>query len=351
MIRPQDRARGWALVHQEHLEVGWLTPRRPAVGGFVLRRPRFASAPKSPRTPDSTRCVPDVWVRVLGSAAGGGFPQWNCSCPNCSGVRAGTVPARTRSQASVAVSTDRHDWVLVNATPDIGTQLARLADPGAGIRRNPIVAVLLTDAELDHVTGLLSLREGSDLVVYATGWILRAAAPILDILSAYVQVDRRELRPGVDTPLAGMSVRTIATGSAKRPRYAAGRLEPDPTAVVGYRFAAGAVVAYMPCLPELTDELAAELKVADCAFLDGTCWTDDELAAVGLSRKTSRSMGHAPVSGPGGTLERFAALPVRRRVYTHLNNTNPLLVENSPARRQVTAAGIEVAHDGMEIQL
>jgi pyrroloquinoline quinone biosynthesis protein B len=254
----------------------------------------------------------------------------------------------------VAVSTDRRDWLLVNPTPDIGTQLTRLVDPAAGVRRNPVVAVMLTDAELDHVTGLLSLREGSGLVVYATGWILRAAAPILDILAAYIQVDRRELVPGADTAIAeapGISCRTIATGSAKRPRYAAGRLDSDPTAVVGYRFAADSVFAYMPCLPELTEELAAELKGADCAFLDGTCWTDDELASVGLSKKTSRSMGHAPVTGPAGTLDRFAALPVRRRVYTHLNNTNPLLVEDSPARRRVTAAGIEVAHDGMEIEL
>src|SRR5262245_4908323 len=139
-IRPQTGPAVGPLFHHEHMEVGWLTPRRPAAGGFVPRLPRYVSVLKSPRTPDSTRCVPDVWIRVLGSAAGGGFPQWNCSCPNCSGVRAGTVPARTRSQASVAVSADRREWLLVNATPDIGTQLARLVDPAAGIRRNPIVA-------------------------------------------------------------------------------------------------------------------------------------------------------------------------------------------------------------------
>jgi pyrroloquinoline quinone biosynthesis protein B len=295
-----------------------------------------------------------VWVRVLGSAAGGGFPQWNCSCHNCLGVRAGSVPARTRTQASVAVSTDRVNWLLVNATPDIGTQITRLAGDGAEVRRNPVRAVLLSDAELDHVTGLLSLREGRGLIVYATAWVLRAAAPILDILDAYTAVERRELTPGSDTDIPetpGLTVRTIATGSVKRPRYAT-RYDPDPAAVVGYRFSQGDTsLAYLPCMPDLTDEIAAELKGADCAFVDGTCWTDDELAAVGLSAKTSRSMGHCPVAGPDGSLERFAALPVGRRIYTHLNNTNPLLVEDSPERRRVDAAGIEVAHDGMEIEI
>lgn len=293
-------------------------------------------------------------VRVLGSAAGGGFPQWNCACRNCSGVRAGTLPARTRLQASIAVSAAEGGWLLVNATPDIGAQLARLADGSGVVRRSPVTAVLLTDAELDHVTGLLSLREGSGLIVYATAWILRAAAPILDILSAYAPVDRRELPVGADVPVdepAGLSCRAIATGSTKRPRYVR-NLDPDPAAVVGYRFHDGTgSLAYVPCLPALTDDLAAELKDVDCAFLDGTCWTDDELTSVGLASKTSRSMGHAPVTGIGGTLARFAALPARRRIYTHLNNTNPLLVEDSAERRQVEAAGVEVAHDGMEIDI
>jgi pyrroloquinoline quinone biosynthesis protein B len=294
-----------------------------------------------------------VWVRVLGSAAGGGFPQWNCACRNCSGVRAGTLPARTRLQASIAVGSARQRWLLVNATPDIGAQVGRLADDSGDVRRSPVTAVLLTDAELDHVTGLLSLREGNGLIVYATAWILRAAAPVLDILSAYAPVDRRELPVGADAVVdeaTGLSCRTIPTGSTKRPRYVKD-LDPDPGAVVGYRFhdRTGSV-AYVPCLPELTDEIAAELKGADCAFLDGTCWTDDELTSVGLSSKTSRSMGHAPVTGAGGTLDRFETLPVRRRVYTHLNNTNPLLVEDSAERHRVEAAGIEVAYDGMEIK-
>jgi pyrroloquinoline quinone biosynthesis protein B len=255
----------------------------------------------------------------------------------------------------VAVSADGRDWLLVNATPDIGSQLVRLAPGDPQVRRNPVAAVLLTDAELDHVTGLLSLREGSGLTVYATSWILQAAAPVLDVLSAYVPVRRRELAPGAEVTVDEASVlscRTIATGSAKRPRYVTG-LPPDPAAVVGYRFTGpgGASVAYLPCLPELTDEVAAALKGADCVFLDGTCWTDDELAAVGLSAKTSRSMGHAPVTGDGGTLTRFAELPVGRRIYTHLNNTNPLLVEDSAERREVTAAGIDVAFDGMEIEV
>jgi pyrroloquinoline quinone biosynthesis protein B len=261
------------------------------------------------------------------------------------------VPARTRTQESVAVSADRRRWLLVNAGPDVGAQLGRLA-PTDAVRDSPVTAVLLTDAELDHVTGLLSLREGGGLTVYATGWILRAAAPILGILSAYAPVGRRALTVGVDTAVTGLTCRAFATGSHKRPRYVTG-MNPDPTGVVGYRFTdpAGASLAYLPCLPALTDEVAAELKGADCAFLDGTCWSDEELASVGAKALTSRSMGHAPVNGPGGTLERFAALPVGRRLYTHLNNTNPLLVADSPERRRVEAAGVEIAHDGMEIEL
>jgi len=296
-----------------------------------------------------------VWVRVLGSAAGGGFPQWNCACPNCAGVRAGTLTARTRTQASIAVSLDRRRWFLVNATPDVNGQLNTLAEDGGDgpVRRSPVEAVLLTDAELDHVAGLLSLREGTGIAVYATEWIHRASAPIVDVLTAYAPVDRRHLAAGEETSLGDLCCRAIPTGSTKRPRYAEDR-PADPSAVVGYRFSQvpdRPALVYLPCVPALTDDLLAELATADCVFVDGTCWTDDELARVGLSSKTSRSMGHAPVTGPGGTLDRLAGLPVARRVYTHLNNTNPLLVEDSAERHAVEALGIEVAYDGMEIEL
>lgn len=296
-----------------------------------------------------------MWVRVLGSAAGGGFPQWNCACPNCAGVRAGTLTARTRTQASIAVSVDRRRWFLVNATPDVNGQLNTLAEDGGDgpVRRSPVEAILLTDAELDHVTGLLSLRDGTGIAVYATEWIHRASAPILDVLAAYAPVDRRHLAAGEEASLGDLYCRAVPTGSTKRPRYAADR-PADPSAVVGYRFGQGPegpALVYLPCVPALTDDLLAELAAADCVFVDGTCWTDDELARVGLSSKTSRSMGHAPVTGPGGTLDRLAGLPVARRVYTHLNNTNPLLVEDSAERHAVEALGIEVAYDGMEIEL
>ncbi|GIG62190.1 coenzyme PQQ synthesis protein B [Longispora fulva] len=312
-----------------------------------------------------------MWARILGSAAGGGFPQWNCSCRNCDGARTGRLPVRARTQAALAVSGDRRGWFLVNATPDIGAHLARLAEPAAAagggsaggeargstaggeIRRSPVRAVLLTDAELDHTAGLLSLREGDGLTVYATAAVFRAAAPLLAILGAYQPVLRRVLEPGVDTPLDGyLSVRALPTGSTKLPRYAA-HLPADPAGVVGYVFTGrgGAVLVYLPCVPELTPDLVTELEAADCALVDGTCWTDDEMALVGRPEKTSRSMGHAPVTGPGGTLPVLAGLATPRRIYTHLNNTNPLLVEDSAARRAVEAAGVEVAHDGMEFAL
>ncbi|MGY0234376.1 pyrroloquinoline quinone biosynthesis protein PqqB [Longispora urticae] len=300
-----------------------------------------------------------MWARILGSAAGGGFPQWNCSCRNCDGARTGTLPVRARTQAALAVTGDRRNWFLVNATPDVTVQLGRLAPAGDGEpRRSPVSAVLLTDAELDHTAGLLSLREGDGLTVYATAAVLRAAAPLLDILGAYQPVIRRVLEPGVDTPLDGtLSVRPLPTGSTKLPRYAA-HLPADPTGVVGYRFTErdGAALVYLPCVPELTPTLVGELASARCVLVDGTCWTDDEMALVGRPEKTSRSMGHAPVTGPGGTLPVLAALPgpdgtAPRRIYTHLNNTNPLLVEDSAPRRAVAAAGVEVAHDGMELRI
>jgi len=310
-----------------------------------------------------------VWARVLGSAAGGGFPQWDCACDNCAGVRAGTLPARIRTQASIAVSGDRRRWFLVNATPDINGQLAALAvetsstalDQLSGretgpVRRSPVDAVLLTDAELDHIAGLLSLREGKRLVVYASAWVHRAATPILDILSAYTEVEWREVAVGAPVCLdeeTGLTCQAIPTGSTKRPRYAR-HMSPDPTAVVGYRFSGppgSPILVYLPCVPELTDALVAELSGTDCVLVDGTCWTDDEMARVGLASKTSRSMGHAPVTGPSGTLERLRELAVPRRIYTHLNNTNPLLVDRSPERLTVEAAGVEVAYDGMEIKL
>jgi pyrroloquinoline quinone biosynthesis protein B len=318
-----------------------------------------------------------VWARVLGSAAGGGFPQWNCGCRQCAGVRAGELPAQARTQASLAVSADRERWFLVNATPDIGRQLSGLAactgpvrrdtarrdtarrgDVNVeAVRRSPIDAVLLTDAELDHAAGLLSLRESSGLVLRCTAWVQRALreSGLLGILESYTPVAWHEVNPGVREPLGpGLAVNAIATGSAKRPRYAA-TLPVDRAAVVGYRFidtGTGRSLLYLPCLPALDDSLRAELASADCALVDGTCWSDDELATVGLGGRTARSMGHLPVSGPDGSLTELSPLAVRRRIlYTHLNNTNPLLVDDSPERYEVEAAGLAVAVDGTEIEV
>lgn len=297
-----------------------------------------------------------MWATVLGSAAGGGFPQWNCWCVNCAGVRTGAVPARARAQASLAISADRERWFLVNAAPDLGSSLERIAGrpfPGQ-LRRNPVEAVLLTDAELDHTAGLLSLRETAHLTVFATGWVHRAAAPLVDVLSAYCEVDRRDIGPGAAWQLDGstLSCRAIPTGSTKRPRYVAA--PPDPTAVVGYRFSdsrtAGSLL-YLPCVPALDDRLLAELAGASCGFIDGTCWSDDEMVRAGLADKRSRSMGHLPISGDDGSLAALARIPNTRLIYTHLNNTNPLLVEDSPERKQVEALGVEVAYDGMEVEV
>jgi pyrroloquinoline quinone biosynthesis protein B len=287
-------------------------------------------------------------------------------------VRAGELPAQARTQASLAVSADRERWFLVNATPDIGRQLSGLAACSGpvrrdaarrgdvsvdAVRRSPIDAVLLTDAELDHAAGLLSLRESSGLVLRCTAWVQRALreSGLLGILESYTPVAWHEVHPGVREPLGpGLAVKAIATGSTKRPRYAA-TLPVDRAAVVGYRFtdtATGRSLLYLPCLPAFDDSLRAELASADCALVDGTCWSDDELATVGLSGRTALSMGHLPVSGPDGSLTELAPLAARRRIlYTHLNNTNPLLVDDSPERYEVEAAGLAVAADGTEIEV
>ena len=297
-----------------------------------------------------------MWVRVLGAAAGGGFPQWNCSCPRCQAVRDGSRPCRSRTQSSVAVSADYRRWFLLNASPDIQAQIESFpALHPQGVRESPLQAVLLTDAELDHTLGLLLLRETDDLEIHATAAVhetLYSGTSLLQTLGAYTRVEWRKVSTGVEVPLAdGLSYRAFPVPTNKQARFGTGGREED---VVGYRITdghTGRTLVYVPGAQELTASVQDQLEDCDCLLFDGTCWQDDELIQLGIAGKTSRDMGHLPISGADGSLERLAPLPIERKVYIHINNTNPILLEDSPERRVVEEHGFEVAADGLELEI
>lgn len=301
-----------------------------------------------------------MWVRVLGSAAGGGFPQWNCDCPSCRVVRDGSRAARARSQSSIAVSSDYRRWFLFNASPDVQVQVESFpalhpsTGPDGG-RAVPLQAVLLTDAELDHTLGLLLLRQAAGLVVHATEAVrdtLYQGTCLLRTLEAYCPVTWQPVVPGADVPLDdGLSYRAFDVPTTKRARFGSGTGEGR---VVGYRLTderSGRTLVYLPVVQELTATVWNQLDKCSCLLVDGTCWYDDELSRLGLAGKTARQMGHLPIEGPGGSLEQISALPIERKIYIHINNTNPILLEDTPERRIVEQHGMEVAVDGMEIQL
>jgi pyrroloquinoline quinone biosynthesis protein B len=298
-----------------------------------------------------------VWVRVLGAAAGGGFPQWNCGCPQCRAVRDGSRPCRSRTQSSVAVSADYRRWFLLNASPDIRAQIESFpALHPQGVRDSPVQAVLLTDAELDHTLGLLLLREAGDLEVHATeavNEILSRGTSLLQTLGAYTNVEWRMVSTGAEVPLAdGLSYRAFDVPTSKRTRFGSG--EGREGIVVGYRITdvhTGRALVYLPGAQELTASVLAHLEGCTCLLFDGTCWQDDELVRLGIAAKTSRDMGHLPISGADGSLKQLAPLPIEHKVYIHINNTNPILFEDAPERRIVEEHGLEVAADGLELEI
>jgi pyrroloquinoline quinone biosynthesis protein B len=301
-------------------------------------------------------------IRVLGSSAGGGFPQWNCNCPNCDGLRRGTLMAKARTQSSIALSADGTDWLLVNASPDILTQIAQAPDlqPARAIRDSGIAAVLLMDAQIDHVTGLLMLRERkTPLPLLATPEVfsdISSGFPITGILNHYCGVERHELPidgGAFDLPaLPGLRLQTIAL-SSKPPPYSPFRGSPRPGDNIGLLMtnpATGSQAFYAPGLAEVTSELIDLMGRCSVVLVDGTFWTHDEMQRLGLSSKAALDMGHLPQSGPGGMVEQLDQLPANvRKVLIHINNTNPMLVEDSDERALLTQHGIEVAFDGLEI--
>ncbi len=300
-------------------------------------------------------------LRVLGSAAGGGFPQWNCGCPGCRAVRTGSRPARPRTQSSVAVSADGRRWFLLNASPDVRGQIEAFPPLHPhGDRATPLRAVLLTDAELDHTLGLLLLREAGTLEVHATAAVhetLRTGTGVLATLERYCRVGWRPVVPGTDVILdEGLSYRAFDAPTTKRDRFhgQGGGGGTRPGRVVGYRItdrAGGRSVVYLPGVQRLTPAVREQLDGCACLLLDGTCWDDDELIGLGLASRTAGEMGHLAIGGPGGSLEQLGALAVDRVVYLHVNNTNPVLLEDSPQRRILDDRGIDVAVDGLELEV
>lgn len=307
----------------------------------------------------------DMKIKVLGSSAGGGFPQWNCNCPRCDGVRRGTIKASRRTQSSIAVTSNGEDWLLVNASPDVLAQIAANPElqPARKKRDTGIAAVLTIDAQIDHVTGLLMLRErGSPLPLYVTdaAWQdLSTGFPIGPILSHYCGIDRHRIALE-GTPLAlaalpGVRIDAIPLTS-KAPPYSPHRASPERGDNIGLVFtntASGRRVFYAPGLGEVDDALLNVMREVDLLLVDGTMWTDDEMIALGLGQHTARDMGHLPQTGSGGMIEVLNSIDRAgvRKVLIHINNTNPILVEDGPERRALTERGIEVAYDGMTFEL
>ncbi|MDD1651340.1 MAG: pyrroloquinoline quinone biosynthesis protein PqqB [Methylococcaceae bacterium] len=302
-------------------------------------------------------------IRVLGAGAGGGFPQWNCNCHNCSGVRNGRLNAKTRTQSSIAVSSDGERWVLFNASPDIRTQLEHFpaSHPRHGIRDSGIKAVILIDSQIDHTTGLLMLRESTQpLEIYCSDMVkqdLSTGFPLFTMLAHYCGINHHPVPldgsafivPGIDD----LRFHSHSLKS-KAPPYSPHRHDPhngDNIGVIIEQISTGRTVYYAPGLGEIEPHVQQAFAKAECILVDGTFWQHDEMERAGICTKLALEMGHLPQSGPGGMIEQLSAVTDTRKVLIHINNTNPILDEDSPERQQLNAAGIEVAYDGLEISL
>ncbi len=292
---------------------------------------------------------------MLGAAAGGGFPQWNSNAAGCRRARSLDPTARARTQASLAVSGNGTDWFLINASPDLRQQLAAAPDlhPRAGLRSSPIGGVFLTSSEVDAVAGLLSLREGQPFLLFATAetHAVLAANPMFDVLARDL-VSRRVLGldETVDLP-GGLSVELFAV-PGKVPLYLEGVAADADGDTVGALVAKdGATLAYVPACAAMTRGVADRLRGADAVLFDGTLWSDDEMIAAGIGSKTGRRMGHMSISGPDGAIAMLAPIEIGRRIFVHINNSNPVLLDETREHAIASEEGWEIADDGMEIRL
>lgn len=301
-------------------------------------------------------------IRVLGSGAGGGFPQWNCNCHNCHRLRHQEMNGTARTQSSIAVSSDDRNWLLFNTSPDIRAQLEAFPaiQPREGVRDTGIKAILLIDSQIDHTTGMLMLREGKPLQVYCSEMVrqdLSTGFPLFKMLEDYCTVEHHPVPlDGGSFTIPGIDDLRFYSHSlkSKAPPYSPHRHAPhdgDNIGVVIEQISTGKKVYYAPGLGEIEPHVMAAMQDADCLLVDGTFWTDDEMEQQGISPKKAREIGHLPQSGPGGMIEVLDGVHETRKILIHINNTNPILDDDSAQRRQLTEAGIEVACDGMEIIL
>ncbi|MCR8548415.1 pyrroloquinoline quinone biosynthesis protein PqqB [Salipiger sp. P9] len=292
-------------------------------------------------------------ARILGAAAGGGLPQWNCGCDNCRSARAGEIPPQT--QSSLAVSANGRDWAVLNASPDIRAQLAActVLHP-TGLREIPLRSVLLTNGDIDHVAGLLTLREMQPFTLYATPGIHEVLAenPIFSALNPAV-VTRATVALDSPAEIAPGLVATLFAVPGKVPLYLEGEeVQTDLMGeqTVGVELTAGDDTAYyIPGCARLTDALRDRLSGAALVFFDGTLWRDDEMVRAGLGSKTGQRMGHMSMSGAEGSIAAFAGLDIGEKIFVHMNNTNPVLRPGSEERREAEAAGWTIGQDGMEV--
>ena len=310
-------------------------------------------------------------VKILGSAAGGGFPQWNCCCSNCRSLRAGTFHGKPRTQAQVAISADSEHWFLLGASPDLRAQIESTPElhprtEGETARHSPICGAVLLNADIDHVLGLLLMRELQPLHAYATLSVRRILTEDNSMFRMLQRVDRQvqwmEIASGEAFPLttpeggdSGLRCRALSLGR-QYPAYVSssrqmeiGRREASLGLIV--ESSTGKRLAYMPAVPQLDDALRNEADSVDLLLFDGTFWSNDELIEVQGSGKTAQEMGHVPVSSPTGSLVQLAHLKTPRKIYVHINNTNPMLNEESAEYRQVCDAGWEIAEDGWQFEL
>ena len=292
---------------------------------------------------------------ILGAAAGGGLPQWNCGCENCALARAGRIPAQ--SQSSLAVTANGVDWAVLNASPDIRDQLMRApALHPTGLREVPLKSVLLTNGDIDHVAGLLTLREMQPFRLFAT----RGIHEVLDENPIFNAVNRdvvaretvalerpAEIVPGV--------IATLFAVPGKVPLYLEG--ETVETELLGEQTvgveleADGRRALYIPGCATLNDDLRVRLEGAQTVFFDGTLWADDEMVRAGLGQKTGKRMGHMSMSGADGSIAAFSNMEIGRKIFVHMNNTNPVLRPASEERAEAEAAGWTIGQDGMEVAL
>jgi pyrroloquinoline quinone biosynthesis protein B len=309
-----------------------------------------------------------MYVRVLGAAAGGGFPQWNCSCSNCRRLRQGTFLGTARSQAQLAISAGGENWILANASPDLRYQIESfppLCPRPASLRQSPISAVILTSAEVDATLGLLLLRESQPFVIYATEAVRQILADdntIFRVLHRQAdQVQWRTIVPGkifelqtcyeAPTGIQCTAVSVLGAFPGYVPPERASSLNQEDTVTGLFLQHGSKQIAFFPGAAFAQPEWLERMASCDVIFFDGTFWSEDELVRIQGRGKMAGEMGHSPVSGPGGTLERFSSLTGPRKVFIHINNTNPMLDEAGCEYRQVRAAGWELAFDGMEFSL